>query len=382
MVGQILDGDDFKLGRLITEGETIRSIEFDPAFGPGDADMYLPECLVGPGLIDLQINGGWGHDVGSDPAGAADALIRFLPATGVTSFLPTLISAPFDQLLESLAKLSEIRLQQRPGARLLGIHLEGPFIQPDNRGIHSLAAIRRPTLDKGATLLAAGNSALRLITLAPELPGALNLASLVMAGGVNVAAGHSSATFEEANAGFDAGIKLVTHLMNAQAPLHHRAPGLVGAALLRDDVTVTLIADGIHVHPALCGIAFRAKGRRRIALISDGVSGLGVPAGRYPFGDQEIDCDASGARLAGTGTLAGSLLTLNRAVANMAEFCGLGLATAWRMASEVPAAAIGETELGVMRVGSKADLAVMSGAMEPRMTVVGGEVVFDHRIAE
>ena len=232
-----------------------------------------------------------------------------------------------------------------------GLHLEGPLLSPARAGAHRADAIAAAgaTLDEVlADLLAAG--VVRLVTLAPERPGALALIARLRQAGVAVSLGHTDATFEQTVAAIDAGATLATHLYNAMSPLHHRAPGAVGAALADDRLTVMLIADGVHVHPAALNVALRSKGPERVALVTDAIAAAGAPPGRYALAGVEVISDGQTARLA-DGTLAGSTLTLDRAVRMMAGLAGARLEDALAMASTVPAAAIGLADTGRIAVG-------------------------------
>jgi N-acetylglucosamine-6-phosphate deacetylase len=213
------------------------------------------------------------------------------------------------------------------------------------------------------------------MTVAPERPGALALVRRLREAGVVVSLGHTDATFEQTVAGIDAGATLATHVWNAMSPLRHREPGAVGAALADDRVTIMLIADGIHVHPAVLHVALRSKGPERVALVTDAIAAAGAPPGRYALAGVEVISDGQSARLA-DGTLAGSTLTMDRAVRMMAGLAGARLEDALAMASTVPAAAIGLADTGRLAVGQLADLTLWSAAMEVTATIIGGEVVY------
>ncbi|MDE3075080.1 MAG: N-acetylglucosamine-6-phosphate deacetylase, partial [Chloroflexota bacterium] len=367
IVGRLLGDSGFRPGKLTLDGGRVAAVDFGDRFGAADADLFLPDHLIGPGLIDLQVNGAAGRDFTSDPDGL-HAAAGFLPSTGVTSFLPTVVSAPFDQLLLALGRLSTTGEAKPVEARALGIHLEGPFLHPDFRRAHPAEALRSPSVGDVERLWRASRSGLRLLTLAPELPGAAEMLQFLLARGIVPSAGHSSATFEQASAAFDAGVRFATHIFNGQPPLHHRSPGLAAAALLHPGVVAGLIADGEHVHPAMCALVQRCRGWRGIALTTDGVAALGQPPGQYRLGGQIIESDGLAARQAGTGDLAGGVVALNRMVGKMASFCDVDVADAWRMASTVPAALLGESGLGRLRPGARADVTVASPNMEVRLT--------------
>ena len=369
-------------GRLLVDGSLVRGAVVvergrivDVRIGDAGSlpSPRLDAEIVSPGLVDLQVNGGFGLEVGAD-AGALRALAARLPSTGVTTFLPTAVSSRAAEYRALAAAFASAR--GAAGARMPGLHLEGPLLSPGRAGAHREAEIAaaRATLDDVLDdLLATGD--VRLVTVAPEQPGALTLIGRLRQAGVVVSVGHSDATFEQAVAAIDAGATLTTHLYNAMSPLHHRAPGVVGAALTDDRVTVMLIADGVHVHPAALNVALRAKGPERIALVTDAIAAAGAPPGRFALAGVEVISDGKSARLA-DGTLAGSTLTMDRAVRMISGVAGARLEDALAMASSVPAAAIGLADTGRIAVGRSADLTLWSAALEVTATIVAGAIAF------
>lgn len=329
--------------------------------------------LAVPGFIDLQVNGAFGDDFTQDPATIWRVAGR-LPRYGVTSFLPTIITSP----LERIGQAQQVILGDRPadlrGAAPLGLHLEGPFLNPQKKGAHNPAYLRPADPDLAATWSPA--SGVRLVTLAPELPGCLETTRRLVAQGVVVSAGHSLATFAQAQAGFAAGIRYGTHLFNAMPPLAHREPGLVGALLATAGQTVGLIADGIHVHPGLIRIVWAAKGPTGLTLVSDAMAALGMPAGRYRLNDLEVFVAERDARLA-DGTLAGSILSADQALRNLIAYTGCSLAEALATVTTTPAALLGiGHERGRIRPGLIADLALMTPDLRVATTIAAGEVVW------
>jgi N-acetylglucosamine-6-phosphate deacetylase len=374
VTGRLLVDGNLVHGAVVIERGRIMDVRIGGARGTGSLPSpRLDAEIVSPGLIDLQVNGGFGHEVGGD-AQALRALAARLPSTGVTTFLPTLVSTGAADYRAAAAAFAAAR--DAAGARMPGLHLEGPLLALARAGAHRAEAIAAAgeTLDDALpALLAAG--AVRLVTLAPERPGALALIPRLRQEGASVSVGHTDATFEQTVAAIDAGATLATHLFNAMSPLHHRAPGAVGAALADDRLTVTLIADGVHVHPAALNVALRCKGPERVVLVTDAIAAAGAPPGHYALAGAEIVSDGQSARLA-DGTLAGSTLTMDRAVRVMAGLGGARIEDALAMASAVPAAAIGLTDVGRIAVGQTADLALWSAAMEVTATIIGGEVAF------
>ena len=275
---------------------------------PGARVIDAAGLIACPGFIELQFNGGFGHDFTADPARIWEVAAA-LPRYGVTAFLPTIITSP----LETIAAAQQVVSTGRPGgfrgAEPLGLHVEGPFLNPQKKGAHNPRYLRAP--DAGAVAGWSPATGVRLVTLAPELPGALAVIALLADRGVLVSAGHSAAGFDQAKAAFDAGIRYGTHLFNAMPPLQHREPGLPGALLTDARPIVGLIADGVHTHPSIVSLAWQALGSKRLNLVTDAMAALGMPPGTHRLGDFDVSVDATSARLA-DGTLAGSILSGRR----------------------------------------------------------------------
>lgn len=260
--------------------------------------------------MDLHCHGALGHSFDDADAAGVAAAVAFHRAHGSSAVMLSLVSASIERLADRMTELRRI-LPDIPGA--MGVHLEGPFLAPGRRGAHDAGALAAPTPEAVRTLLAAGDGILRQITIAPELPGALAAVQAFTEAGVVVAVGHTEADHSTALAAFDRGARLLTHAFNAMPGLHHRDPGPVGAALERDDVVLELIADGVHVHPALIRTVFAAA-PGRVALVTDAISATGLGDGVYALGDLAVDVTGGRPVLRGTDTLAGSTLTLDRAV--------------------------------------------------------------------
>jgi len=337
--------------------------------------------LLAPGLIDLQINGCAGVDFATlaDP-GALEPARRFLLASGVTAFLPTLITTPLPVLRRALRRWQEIA-RSGGAPRVPGVHVEGPYLSPAFAGAHPREHLRQPDCAEFLRLLQEAPGLVRLFTLAPELPGADAVIRAARARRIVLSAGHSAATFAQALQAFRAGVRMVTHLFNAMRPFHHREPGLVGAVLADHGVTAGLIADLIHVHPAVVRMAIATKTWSRLALVTDAVAaagqeaGPGRPAGASSLAGQPIT--VSDAPRLPSGTLAGSLLTLDRAIRNVVSL-GVPVREAVLMASTVPASLLGRRDLGRIAVGARADLVLFDRRLRVRSVFVGGERVF-HR---
>lgn len=329
--------------------------------------------LISPGWLDLQVNGGFGYDFTQEPERIWEVAAQ-LPRFGTTSFLATIITAP----LETYARAIEVWIAGPPpgwkGAHVVGLHFEGPFLNPGKKGAHNTAYFCQP--DPALVQNWSADLGVRLVTLAPELPGALPLIKELRRRSIVVSAGHSLATYEEAEAGFEAGITAGTHLYNAMPPLDHRAPGLAGALLANPQVITGLIADGVHVHPSMVKLAWQSKGSRGLALITDAVAALGMPPGDYQLGDFQVTM-ADGAVRLEDGTLAGCALTQDVALRNLMEISGSPLADIVPALSTTPAALLNLQNKGVIRPGADADLTLLTPQGHVVVTIVGGEIVYN-----
>jgi N-acetylglucosamine-6-phosphate deacetylase len=363
-------------GYLSVQGGVIAEVGEGPP--PGEPDLDLGTGVLVPGLVDLQVNGYYGVDLADcDPDGWA-LVARRLPETGTTAFLPTFITAPVPTLATALRSAAKTAEAVTAGARVLGVHLEGPFLSPARAGAHRRDWIVPPSPGAVAELLEAGRGLLRLVTLAPEADGALAAIGTLTAAGVLVSIGHSDATAAEVAAGAAAGARMVTHLFNAQRGLHHREPGVVGQALTDQRLTSGLIVDLSHVSAAACAIAFAAA-PGRICLVTDAAACAGMPPGRYLLGGQPVDLPAGGgAPVRPGGTLAGSALRMDQAVVN-AVAVGLGLPEAVAAATRIPADLIGRPDLGRLAAGGAADLAWLGDDLRTRATWLSGAQVYGSR---
>jgi N-acetylglucosamine-6-phosphate deacetylase len=345
---------------------------------PGSPDLALDFGMLVPGLVDLQVNGYYGVDLADcDPEGWA-LVARRLPETGTTAFLPTFITAPVPTLATELRSAAKTAEAVATGARVLGVHLEGPFLSAARAGAHRRDWIVPPSAGAIAELLEAGRGVLRLMTLAPEAGGALAAIGVLTAAGVLVSVGHSDATAAEVAEGAAAGARMVTHLFNAQRGLHHREPGVVGQALTDQRLTSGLIVDLSHVSAAACAVAFAAA-PGRICLVTDAAACAGMPPGRYVLGGQPVDLPpGGGAPVRPGGTLAGSALRMDQAVSN-AVAVGLGLPEAVAAATRIPADLIGRPDLGRLAAGAAADLAWLGDDLRTRAAWVAGEQAYGSR---
>lgn len=358
---------------VLLDGETIAWVgRGQPPERPDDEIVAGPGEVIAPGFIDLQVNGFAGHDAAAG-ADAIAAISEALPASGVTAFLPTLISSPVEACAAFVAAVGAA--SESRGARVLGAHVEGPFINPSFQGAHLRDHLTDPTPEKVDVFEAAHP---RMVTLAPELPGAMAAIERLHRAGIVVSAGHTGADFEQGRRAIAAGIRFGTHIYSAMPPVHHRTPGIALALLLDPRVTVGLIADGVHVHPAVCEQLIRIKGTSRIALTTDQTSAAGSPPGTYSLSGRSVVSDGRVVRL-DDGTLAGSAAKMDDLVRLMANLPGMTANRAVELAAEVPARVLGESRLGRIRAGACSDLVVLDVDLRVRLTMVRGVVQFRRR---
>ena len=371
--------------RLVTGGSERSDAVIEVAGGlvvavrdrtPGErCDIDITTGVLVPGLVDMQVNGVFGVDFAA--AGRDDwAMVAGrLPETGVTAFAPTFITAPVADLAEALRRVAAVHTQPPPGARVLGAHVEGPFLAANRRGAHNPVHLCDPTADAVDSLLgAAPPGSLAVVTLAPEREHALDAIKTLTAAGVLVSIGHSDATGDQVAAAADAGARAVTHLFNAQRPLHHREPGVPGHALVDSRLALGLIVDLHHVAADVVLLAFRAA-EERIVLVTDAVASAGMPPGRYELGGEPVLVETGRPPVRVDGTLAGSALRLDEAVRNTVEL-GVPLTVAIDAATRRPADLLGRGDLGRVQPGAAADLTWLGADLLTRATWIAGEPVF------
>ncbi|MGH9512895.1 MAG: N-acetylglucosamine-6-phosphate deacetylase [Terriglobales bacterium] len=334
------------------------------------------DAILAPSFIDIHIHGAAGHDVMEASTDAMPAIEQLLAKHGVGNYFPTTVTAPVDTTIAALGRLAdaiEVSRKQTPAmlrARPIGIHLEGPFLSHARRGIHPPQNLTRPSPELFERFWEASRGHIRVLTIAPELEGALDVISKATELGVCVSLGHSDADLEATRAAVKAGARHATHLFNAMRPLGHRDPGIVGEALTNPDVAVEIIADDIHLHPSIVKLTLTAKGRDGVILITDGTAATGMPDGRYRLGTSEFDVK-EGICMSG-GKLAGSTLTLDRAVRNVMRFADYDLQRAVALATVNPGRAALLPHRGKLQVGGMADVVVLSPEGEVRTTIIGG----------
>jgi N-acetylglucosamine-6-phosphate deacetylase len=362
-------------GYVLVEDGRITAVE--PGDPPRTPDEYLDRGALVPGFVDIQVNGYYGveFDV-ADETGWRLVADR-LPETGTTAFMPTIITAPLPTLNDSLKAAASIipALSGRPGdpgARVLGVHVEGPFISPKRGGAHNRDWMTDPTPEAVSGLLNAAQGHLKILTLAPERDGALPAIRELTNQNVLVSVGHSDALARQVAEAADAGARMVTHLFNGQRPLHHREPGVVGQALADHRLTSGLVADFVHVAAPVCVIAFAAA-PGRIVLVTDAAACAGMPPGQYTLGGQPIELPPGDGvpPIRPDGTLAGSALRMDVAVSNMVSV-GVSLPAAVAAATRIPADLIGRPDLGRIAAGARADLTWLGEGLRAQATWIAG----------
>ena len=339
----------------------------------GAAPVDAQGAAVVPGFIDLQLNGALGDDFTLDPT-TIWRVAAHLPRWGVTAFLPTIITSPLATVDQAQAVLAAGPPPSWQGALPLGLHVEGPFLNLKKKGAHNPAHLRLPNLAHVAAWSPAQQ--VWLVTLAPELDGALEVIAALAARGVVVSAGHSTATYAQAQAGFAAGAAYGTHIFNAMPTLEHREPGLPGALLTTPGQVVGLIPDGVHTHPAIVALVWQMKGAAGLTLVTDAMAALGMPPGKYMLGDQEVTVTERDARLP-SGTLAGSVLAMDEALRRLMLFTGCSLHAALPTITSTPADVLGLTDRGRLTPGAIADLVFLDDDLEVVRTLAAGIVVFE-----
>jgi N-acetylglucosamine-6-phosphate deacetylase len=361
---------------LVEDGRIVEVASCSSHSAAGTAVVEFGDSTIAPGYFDLHIHGGAGHDVMEATDESLPAIERLLARHGVTSYLPTTVTAPMDATLGALEKFADaIENKTRHGdadsrATPLGIHLEGPFLSHAKRGVHPPEHLLAPTLAVFDRLWQAARGHVRMMTIAPELDGALEVITEAKRRGVLVSLGHSDANTAAAERGIAAGARHATHTFNAMRPLDHRDPGILGKVLTDDSLSADIIADGVHVDPSIVKLFANAKGPDKTVLITDALAATGMPEGRYRLGSFEFE--VKDGKCTAKGTLAGSILTLDKAVRNLAQFTGWNLSHAIAAASRNPARAAGFANKGVIAPGADADFVVLNAAGEVQRTFIGG----------
>jgi len=366
---------------VLMEDDTIVEVASQAARSiPRGAEVVeFRDAVLAPGFVDIHIHGGAGHDVMNDDTSGARAMEGLLASHGVTSYFPTTVTAPIDMTLSALDRLaSRIDQAERDApagirqAQPLGIHLEGPFLSHTRRGVHPPANLQSPSLELFERFWQAARGRIRFLTIAPELEGAQEVIAEAARRGVCVSLGHSDADYKTARTAVTAGARHATHAFNAMRPLDHREPGIVGEMLTDSRLSADIIADGIHLEPPIVELFLKAKGIDSAVLITDATAATGMPEGRYRLGLLEVE--VKDGRCLSDGRLAGSVLTMDRAVRNVMQFAHWDLQQALRLASLNPARVARLSGRGKLEAGSRADMVVLTPKGEVRAAILGGSV--------
>jgi len=343
---------------------------------PAGRRLDFENLILAPGFIDIHIHGGAGRDAMEADESALAQIERQLVKHGVTAYLPTTVTAPHEKILEALDGLGKsiaVANKNHGRAAPLGIHLEGPFISHEKCGVHPTKDLLTPSPQALDRFWQASAGTIRMMTIAPELPGAAETIRHAQTLGVHSSLGHPNATYQQAQSGISAGADHATHTFNAMRALDHRDPGILGAVLENDQLTADIIADGIHVHPSVLELFLRAKGADRAILITDAISATGMPDGIYSLGGLEVQVSIG--RCEYQGKLAGSVLTLDRAIRNVMTFAG------WQLQQEIKLATLNHAQRlgisdqrGLLATGMRADLVVLTPEGQVVQTIIGGEI--------
>lgn len=365
-------------GTLLIDGKKISAVgrKKDVTIPPGYKILNFEGAMLTPGFIDLLVHGGGGYGFADMSVEAVENISQFFFRHGTTGLLAALYSKNEKDMVADVHRIAEFCQNSKGSRNVWGLHLEGPFINRDYHGAMKPEYLWKPSIDGWTKLFNASNGYIRLMTIAPELPGSDEVMRAAARDGVVLSIGHSSANYQEILTAIDNGAAQITHIFNAMKPFHHREPGVALGALLHNELKVELIADGIHVHPAVMKLIYKIKGDGGILLITDAIRASGMPNGEYTFMDQDIIVKNGRAYLPG-GTLAGSTLTMEQAVKNMVTLVDVPVTDAVRMASLNGAKVLGlEHQKGIINVGKDADLVVMDKDFEVLLTVYEGSIKY------
>ncbi len=376
----ISENQQIKLGIVLCEDGKIKFI--------GDANEVIPEPdsividaagkFVLPGFIDTHVHGSGGDDVMTDGAAGIQRAGKKMLASGTTSWLPTTIAAKHDEILFAIEATKQAENTSEPMANILGVHLEGPFLNIKFKGAQPDEGIRDPNFDELEELLKLANGSIKIMTLAPELPGSMEMIRILKSKNIVASLGHSECDYDTALAAIDAGATYATHLFNAMSGVHHRKPGLAACCLNEPGICAEIILDGVHVNPQMARLAMRNKGREGLALITDATTAQGCGDGIYQLGKFNVKVEGALCTLMDGVTIAGSVLTMNRAVMNAINFTGVNLVDAAYMASMMPAKRCGvEARKGSLAVGKDADITILNSDYSVAATIVNGIMAYE-----
>ncbi|MDQ0088591.1 N-acetylglucosamine-6-phosphate deacetylase [Paenibacillus anaericanus] len=353
-----------KVERIETQDHGKFEGDYEPIDGTG---MWLI-----PGMIDVHIHGANGFDMMDGTEASIQEVSRACAATGCTSFLATSVSSTMEDLLKMIRSVKSV-IGREQGARIAGIHLEGPYLNPKRKGMQNEKYLRHPDLEEMKLIFQEAGSLIKMVTIAPELPGGMELISFLKEQDVVIAIAHSDATYEEAKMAFAAGASHVTHCFNGMRPIHHRDPGLIVAAFEEPHVSLQAIVDQVHLHPAIIRLMHRLKGPEGMVLITDALQAMGLGDGNYIFGGHHVTVSEGVARLA-DGTLASSTVTMNEAL-RLTVVNGISMTDAVHMASISPARILGLSHKGKIEVGYDADLILLDERYQVQWTMIEGELL-------
>ncbi len=357
-------------------GETITAVGFNQtAEAEESVDIFdFGTAYICPGFIDLHVHGAGGSDVMDGTGESLDTISRALAGGGTTAFLATTMSAPPEKLLEVIKVVGEASQKEAVGARILGTHLEGPFLNPGQKGAQRLKDLRMPCLQEVKEYVKTGGGTVKMLTLAPELPGAKEVIQYAKSQGMLVSLGHSEASFDEVSEAVSLGLRHATHTLNAMGRLHHREVGTAGAVLTLEGLTADIIPDGVHINPKVIKILLKVKGITNVCAVTDCIRAGRMGEGEFELGGQTVFVKDGVARLE-DGTISGSVIGMNEAIKVLVTKVGLSWNEAARMASENPARIIGIKTKGLLREGMDADITVLDEDFKVMMTMVEGKVV-------
>ncbi len=374
---QIWQNDRFLSGHtLVLSGGVIQDVlsAAEVEIGPGDRRLDCAGAYTMPGFVDVHVHGSKGFDVMDATEASLQGLSEFLVRQGVTSFLGTTMSDSTERIGTALRKMQAFAGE--PQSPFLGVHLEGPYLNPVYRGSQPEMHLRPPLREEYSPWFETG--LIKLITVAPELAGGELLIREALARDITVSIGHSGASYAAAQSYFEAGVSQITHTFNGMAGIHHRQPGILVAAWEDPQIYFQIIADGVHVHPAVIRMLLRLAGRERVLAITDAMRATGLPDGEFALGDVSVVVKNGEAR-SKAGGLAGSTLTMAQALKNMMRFCGLSLAEALPMFTRVPARSIGMyPQKGSLKLGADADIVIWDEESGPQATLIAGELVYSN----
>ncbi len=374
--GRLVDASGERRGAelSVTDG---RIVDADDRLGETQRYIDVEGAIITPGFIDVHTHGGGGHNLHTTDPEEIRAYARWAPSSGTTSFLAGVVGVPGAMPEEQISAVVEATEVPGPGAEMLGIHLEGPYINVERRGAHDPSWLRMPDERETARLLELSRGHLRLLTIAPELPGAEQMIRTLVDAGITVSIGHTDATYEQARDALSLGISHATHCFNAMRPLLHRAPGPLGAVIEDEGVRGELIGDGVHVHPAVMRALIAALGPERVVVVTDALTAAGLPTGAtLEFAGQEARVEGGVARLA-DGTITGSVLTMAQALRNLVTLAAVPLPQAVGMLSRNPARAAGvDGRKGMLMAGHDADLLIFDDDLTLQAALCKGRVAW------